>query len=132
MQSKGLAGLAAMVTIAAQVAGCAVGPDFTRPDAPNVSGYTKGASPTRHASADVAGGDPQHLVRNMDIPGKWWTLFRSPALNRLIERSIKASPTVDAAIAALRQATENTRAQEGHFFPLIQGNYTAERQQVSQ
>ena len=132
MQSNGLAGLAAMLTIAALVAGCAVGPDFVRPDAPNVSGYAKGAAPTRTASADVPGGDSQRFVRKMDITGKWWTLFRSHALNRLIDRSIKASPTVDAAIAALRQATENTRAQEGKFFPLIQANYAAERQLVPQ
>ena len=31
MQSNGLAGLAAMLTIAAQVAACAVGPDYVRP-----------------------------------------------------------------------------------------------------
>jgi NodT family efflux transporter outer membrane factor (OMF) lipoprotein len=132
MQFNGLAGIAAMMTVAAQVAGCAVGPDFKRPDAPAVGGYAKSSLPSHTTSADGAGSAAQQLVRGMDIPGKWWALFRSPALNRLIERSIKASPTVDAAIAALRQATENTRAQEGKFFPLIQANYTAERQLVPQ
>lgn len=132
MHFNGLAGIAAMLTVAAQVASCAVGPDFKQPDPPAAGGYAKGALPSHTASADVAGGASQQLVRNMDIQGKWWALFRSPALNRLIERSIKSSPTVDAAIAALRQATENTRAQEGKFFPLVQANYTAERQLVPQ
>jgi NodT family efflux transporter outer membrane factor (OMF) lipoprotein len=66
----------------------------------------------------------------MDIPAQWWTLFRSPRLNALIERSLKANPNVEAALAALRVAQQNVLAQEGKFFPLVQGNFNPIRQQI--
>src|SRR5262249_501462 len=87
---------------------------------------------TGTASAPVAGGEAQKFVTNMRIPDQWWTLFRSRELNGLIERSIKSNPGLEQAISALRVAEENTRAQEGKFFPLVQGNFTAVRQQIAQ
>lgn len=131
MHVKRLARIAATLIVATPAASCAVGPDFKRPDTPGVSGYAKGSLPPRTVSAEVAAGESQRFVHTMDIPGKWWVLFKSPGLNRLIERSLKANPTVDAAMAALRQATEATRAQEGRFFPLIQANYVPQRQLTS-
>jgi len=133
-RSSGLrsSGLAAAMAAAALVAGCAVGPDFVRPAAPDADRYTREPMATHTASTDVAAGQSQHFVASLDIPAQWWTLFRSRRLNALIERSLKANPTVEAAIAALRVAQENTRAQEGHFFPLVQANYTPMREQASQ
>src|SRR5882757_332193 len=64
--------------------GCAVGPDFMRPSAPDVSGYERGRSPATTASANVAGGEAQRLVSGRDIPGEWWRLFRSQPLKTLI------------------------------------------------
>jgi outer membrane protein TolC len=75
----------------------------------------------------VAGGESQPFAREMDIPGKWWTLLRSPGLNALIERSLKANSTLDSAMAAPWQASENAQ-----WFTLVQANYTQMRQQVSQ
>ena len=83
-------------------------------------------------AAGVAGGESQRFVQEMDIPCKWWTLFRSRGLNTLIDRSLKANPTLDAVMAALRQASENVHAQEGKFFPLVQANYTPMREQIAQ
>jgi NodT family efflux transporter outer membrane factor (OMF) lipoprotein len=120
------------VTAAALLAGCAVGPDFERPAAPDATRYTREPLSTGTASAPVAGGEAQKFVTNMRIPDQWWTLFHSRELSALIERSIKANPGLEQAIAALRVAEENTRAQEGKFFPLVQGNFTGLRQQVAQ
>src|SRR5215469_8380531 len=87
--------------------GCAVGPDFERPAAPEVAGYTSAPLREQTASSDVAGGEAQHFVQGLDIPGQWWTLFHSSALNTLIEEALKNNPTLPAAEAALRQAWEN-------------------------
>jgi hypothetical protein len=46
-------------------------------------------------------------VQGLDIPGQWWTLFHSEALNSLIEQALKNNPTLPAAQAALSQAWEN-------------------------
>ena len=132
MYAKRLPGTAVTFTAAALVAGCAVGPNFVRPDPPQVDRYARQPPAPRTVSADVAGGESQQFVREMDIPGRWWTLFRSPGLNALIDQALKANPTLDSAMAALRQANESVHAQEGKWFPLVEGNYTPSRQQVSQ
>jgi NodT family efflux transporter outer membrane factor (OMF) lipoprotein len=119
-----------LLTAAALLSSCAVGPDFKPAAAPDVDRYTKDPLPTRTTSANTADGQMQRFVTDMDIPAQWWTLFRSPRLNALIERSLKANPTVEAALAALRVAQQNVLAQEGKFFPLVQGNFNPVRQQI--
>jgi len=103
---------------------CAVGPDFERPAAPEVSGYTSAPLAEQTASADVKGGETQHFVQALDIPGQWWTLFHSAALNTLIEEALTNNPTLPAAEAALRQAWENVYAAEGAFFPTAVVSYS--------
>src|SRR5712675_695302 len=111
---------------------CAVGPNYKQPPAPETSGFVPaGALPSATASAPVAGGNPQRFVDGLDIPGQWWSLFKSPELNALIERGLANSPTLEAAQAALRQANENVAAQRGAFFPSVTGSYQAERQKGS-
>ncbi|MBV8591188.1 MAG: RND transporter, partial [Acetobacteraceae bacterium] len=74
--------------------GCAVGPDFESPAAPDVEGFTSSPLPGKTVSAEVAGGEAQRLVRDLDIPGQWWTLFHSEALNTLVEQALKNNPTL--------------------------------------
>ncbi|HYA13928.1 MAG TPA: efflux transporter outer membrane subunit [Syntrophales bacterium] len=120
-----------LILILALIAGCAVGPDFQRPSAPAVDGYTQQALPAQTASVDVKGGEAQRFVRDMDIPGQWWTLFHSKPLNDLIEQALKANPDLEAAQAALRVARENFYAQQGVFFPSIDASFTPTRQKIS-
>jgi NodT family efflux transporter outer membrane factor (OMF) lipoprotein len=68
------------------------------------------------------------MIQRLDIPGQWWTLFHSPPLNSLVEQSLKANPSLEAAQAALRQAQENVYAQEGFFYPNIQASFSPSRQ----
>ncbi len=120
MQSaKSICGYAFAGATACVLAGCVVGPDFQRPPAPAAAGYTRPplASPT--ASARVHGGEPQRFVPGLDIPGQWWTLFRSEALNRLIEQALRNNPDLAATRASLRQADELLRAREGARLPFV-------------
>jgi len=115
--------------VAAVLAGCAVGPDFRRPDPPAVSSYTADALPGETAEAKVAGGTPQRFVSGEEIPPLWWELFRSEALDRLIRQALTDSPTLSAAEARLREAEEIRRAQTGALYPRVDGDasvgYTA-------
>jgi len=111
--------------------GCAVGPDFQRPSAPAVEGYTPQPLPAQTVSVEVKGGEAQRFVRDMDIPGQWWSLFHSKPLNDLIERALKANPDLEAAQAALRGALENVYAQQGAFFPTVEANFTPTRQKTA-
>ena len=87
------------------LAGCAVGPDFERPAAPEVTGYTAMALPasTVAGSADIAGGEAQRFTAGMDVSGQWWTLFESDTLNELVALALEANPDLEAAEAALNQ-----------------------------
>ncbi len=119
----------ASVLCFAMLAGCAVGPDFVRPSVAENAGYSQEKLATTTASADVAaGGAAQKLVEGMDIPGQWWTLFRSQALNALVEEALKANPDVAAAQAALHQANELVYADQASLFPSLSGSVSKTRQ----
>jgi NodT family efflux transporter outer membrane factor (OMF) lipoprotein len=108
--------------------GCAVGPDFHLPDFSRVSSYTSTPLPEKTASAPVPGGAAQHFAPGAELPAQWWTLFRSEPLNRMIEEALRASPTLEAADAALRQAQEMVYAQRGFFYPTVQASFSPSRQ----
>jgi NodT family efflux transporter outer membrane factor (OMF) lipoprotein len=118
------------LAVALLLAGCAVGPDFEKPRPPS-AGYAPGPLPAKTASADVAGGEAQHFIEGRDIPGQWWTLFHSEALNTLIDAALKANPDLAAAQAALRVAHENVLAQEGAFFPSLSASASPSRQKTA-
>lgn len=115
---------------AAGTTGCAVGPDFHRPEAPSGAGYTTSPLPDI-ASSNVPGGDTQRFVIGQDVPNKWWEAFGSPAIDSLVERAFHNNPTIKAAQAALGQAQELVYAQQGYFYPTINADYNFERQKLA-
>jgi NodT family efflux transporter outer membrane factor (OMF) lipoprotein len=118
---------AGVLTAALLLASCALGPDFLHPAAPD-GGYTREPPPSRTSSADTPLGQSQRLVPGRDIPQEWWTLFRSPALNALIQQSLNNNPSLQTALANLRAARQAVYAQEGKFFPLVDANFNPTRQ----
>jgi NodT family efflux transporter outer membrane factor (OMF) lipoprotein len=113
------------------VAGCAVGPNFKKPPAPTVPGYTPEPLTTTSATPNVTAGDAQQFVDGLDIPGEWWTVFHSKLIDDLIERSLKANPDLKAAQAALLVARENMLAQRGAYYPSVTGGFSALRAKSS-
>ena len=122
--------------VSAAMAGCAVGPNFHTPEAPAAAqgdNYTPTAVPSQTASAPVAAGAAQHLAMGQDIPAAWWSLFHSPDLDQLIQAALKQSPSMAAAEAALREAQENYKAQNGTLsYPSVTGQLGAGRERESQ
>jgi NodT family efflux transporter outer membrane factor (OMF) lipoprotein len=113
------------------IAACAVGPNFKRPAAPEVSDYTLSPLSTTVASPNVAGGDAQRFAKGGDISADWWALFHSAPLNELIEQSLTNNHDLKAAQAALSVARENVLAQRGVYYPSVTGNFSATRQRQS-
>jgi NodT family efflux transporter outer membrane factor (OMF) lipoprotein len=100
------------------LAGCAVGPDFHKPTAPQASEYTPSPlAATTAATPGVTGGEAQTFVKGGDIAGDWWSLFHSPALDALIAQALKNNSDLKAAQAALKSAHETALAGRGPFFP---------------
>jgi NodT family efflux transporter outer membrane factor (OMF) lipoprotein len=112
-------------------AGCAVGPNYKKPAAPNVPGYAPSLPTTTSSTPGVSGGETQSFAQGHDIPGEWWTLFHCKALDDLIERALKNNPDLKAAQAALLVARENTLAQRGAYYPSVSGSFSATRAKTS-
>jgi NodT family efflux transporter outer membrane factor (OMF) lipoprotein len=89
------------------VAGCTVGPNFTRPAAPR-SGYS--------APAQIGA---QRLSVGQDVPANWYTLFGSERLNTLVEQALRANPDLDAARHSLAAAQYELHAVAGTALPQI-------------
>ncbi|MFJ7565626.1 efflux transporter outer membrane subunit [Herminiimonas sp. NPDC097707] len=122
------------IVIAAAIsllAGCAVGPDYSRPELTPSTGFSPKPLPTATAASPGPGGSSQHFVLSQDIQADWWTLFRSPQLNALVEKAFAANPTIESAQAALRVAQENVYAQRGFFFPTVQAGYSPARTKIA-
>jgi NodT family efflux transporter outer membrane factor (OMF) lipoprotein len=117
-----------MGVVSAALVACAVGPNFKKPSAPPAADYGAASAQLDIAPINEApGGAAQQLIAGMDIPGEWWTLYRSPELSRLIEQALKSNPDLGAAEAALRQAHELYAAQRTAYFPVVQGDFAGTR-----
>ena len=86
--------------LALALAGCAVGPDFTRPET---------AAPDDWNSWRSADALRAPLAATPALPSQWWLAFGDPVLNQLQQRAVAASP--DLRTAALRYA--QARVQRG-------------------
>ena len=119
---RGLQARAGVLAAALLLAGCAVGPDFVHPAPPDAARYTKEPLTTGTSSTDAPTGQSQHFAQGRDVSREWWRLFKSRALDALIERSLNNNPNLQSAIASLRAANQAVYAQEGKFFPLVEAN----------
>ena len=115
-------------SILALLAGCAVGPNFKRPAAPEVSDYVPTPLSSTTSTPNTVAGESQRFAGGADIAADWWTLFHSPPLNELIDRSLSSNHDLKAAQAALTVARETMLAQRGAYFPSVSANFDATRQ----
>lgn len=122
-----LAPCAAAVTALFLLAGCAVGPDYTRPALNLPDQYTP-AAPT---STEGEGVPLTRWSGDLDVPAQWWQAFRSEPLNALVVQSLAGNPNLEAADAALRAARENEAAARAAFWPTLGASYTPTRQRVA-
>src|SRR5579863_4737359 len=95
--------------------GCMVGPDFHSPIPPKAKKYTASSLPSK-----TVGTPRQHLIMGEDIPAKWWYLFHSPMLNKLICAGLANNQNLQAAKSALTKAQETLTAQtDSLLFPQV-------------
>jgi NodT family efflux transporter outer membrane factor (OMF) lipoprotein len=119
------------VTLLLLLGSCTVGPDFARPEPPQIDRFTADPLPPATAAAATAGGQAQRFDAPGRIPAEWWALFHSASLDALIKEALAANPNLTAAEAALRQAHELQVAGQGAFFPLVQAGFGASRNKSS-
>src|SRR5438132_13844551 len=101
----------------ATLAGCALGPDFTRPDPPHADRYT--AEQLGVEATATADDSAQHVVLGEQLSRDWWQLFQSDALDDVVRRALAGNRTLVAAAATLAQARELAAAQAGTLAPQV-------------
>ncbi|MFP5392906.1 MAG: RND transporter, partial [Gammaproteobacteria bacterium] len=97
------------------LAGCAVGPAYQVP-----------ATPQPQAFKEAEGWAPAAPADALDR-GPWWTLFKDPVLNGLIEQVDVSNQNVAAAVAAYAQARALVAQQRAALFPSVDLNTSAQR-----
>ena len=103
------------VALALLITGCAVGPTYQRPTAPEVTAYKESGGWVLAQPADA-------LER-----GPWWLLFNDPVLNDLAARVEVSNQNVAAAVAAYAQARALVAEQRAALFPSVTLNGGATR-----
>jgi len=111
--------LAATVTAAALLAGCAVGPDYVRPavDADVPGSYV----------ADTASARLDTTAADWD----WWTAFGDTTLDRLVARSLRRNHDLQRATAAVLEARALVGGAEADRWPAIEVGGTATRSKAN-
>jgi NodT family efflux transporter outer membrane factor (OMF) lipoprotein len=109
-------------TVAAVLAlpGCALGPTFERPAAPQSTSYVAASG----AAAQPAG---PALVYGGEIAADWFSLFHSAALEELVHRALASNPDLDAARHGLLAAQEELRAVSGAQYPQLDAHASVSR-----
>lgn len=122
-----------IIGLSVLTSGCKVGPNFHTPQGPATSQYIQNKSVKKTVSdpASKAAGKAQYFQLGRDIPSEWWHVFHSKGMNALIQAGIEHNPNLQAARAALVEANENYKVQVGGLFPMITGNFAAQRERFS-
>lgn len=105
--------LAGLAFLAALFSGCAIGPDYKRPDFALPNAWRFGEASTNSLA---------------DLPYTW--MYRDPTLNDLIAAALSNSPDVRGAMANIEQAAAALRIQRADYWPGMDASatYTKARQ----
>jgi NodT family efflux transporter outer membrane factor (OMF) lipoprotein len=101
--------------LAAQLAGCTVGPDYVRPEAKIPSEFKESK------------GWKQARPRDTVLSEKWWEIFNDSRLNSLEEQVAAANQSIIQAEAQYRQAQHLVQSAQSAFFPILNLTGTTNR-----
>ena len=90
-------------------AGCTVGPNFVKPEAPA----------TAYSRSVPASGAMRSFTYGGAVAGDWYQLFRSDALDRLVHQALADNPGLQGARHGLAAAQDELRAVSGTALPQI-------------
>lgn len=114
------------LTVAATLllTGCAVGPDYTRPDAPVPAQYKQAPA----APIDAYGARWQSAQPADEAPtGAWWRVFQAPELDALMAQLHEHTPSIAQAEAQYRAAQALLQQAQAKLFPTLDARLDAQR-----
>ncbi len=113
---------------------CMLGPNYHPPAAPTTQRYLPTHSLPATVSTQNAGsaGNSQSFIVNRDIPGQWWHVFHSRALDDLVAQGIANSPSLGSAQEKLQEAKKYLDEQFSLLMlPSVNGELVSKREQNS-
>ncbi len=99
------------------LAGCSIGPKYTRPFTPAVPAYKE-----LGASNVVEGTWKPAQPADQSARGKWWESFQDPQLNQLEEKLNISNQNIVAAAANVQAARAMIREARAQYFPTLAAN----------
>ncbi|MFZ2854159.1 MAG: efflux transporter outer membrane subunit, partial [Rhodocyclaceae bacterium] len=109
--------------LAALLAGCALGPDYRRPDAALPGAFTE--APLVLATIPAATPAARLLQK------EWWTLFQDETLNQLVGQALAGNHDLLAAVARVEEADALLREAGATQWPQINAELGGNRTQAS-
>jgi multidrug efflux system outer membrane protein len=101
------------------LSGCAVGPNYHRPDV--------AVAPTWKEQPPWRAAEPKDSIPK----GDWWTIFADSELNQYEAQALKANQTIEIARYQLEQARASARITQSGLFPHLSAAVSAQRSQNS-
>jgi outer membrane protein, multidrug efflux system len=101
------------------LSGCAVGPNYHRPDV--------AVAPTWKEQPPWRAAEPKDSIPK----GDWWTTFADSELNQYEAQALKANQTIEIARYQLEQARASARITQSGLFPHLSAGVSAQRSQNS-
>src|SRR5882672_5329527 len=115
----------------ALLAGCAVGPDYKRPQATTIPAAYTGATNVVATDAGTTNGwkvaEPQAQISK----GNWWEIFGDSELNELENQASAANQQLKVAVARLAEVRAQLDVTRAGLFPNISASGAFVRQRVS-
>jgi multidrug efflux system outer membrane protein len=97
-------------------AGCAVGPNYSRPSVPGPAAW-KERSTTTNATT---------------LPSEWWLIFNDAELNSLEAQAVQANQDLKRAVARVAEARALARVSAAELYPAISANGSYSRNRLSE
>lgn len=113
------------------ISACAVGPDFHRPDLPKDVNYQATPLARTAGNSQSGTGVAQHFQSGVDVPGKWWEVFRNPQLNTLVEQALANNQSMKAMQTGLKSAWEQRRIEGAGLYPTVSASFNPTRNKTS-
>jgi NodT family efflux transporter outer membrane factor (OMF) lipoprotein len=110
------------------VAGCTVGPNYHRPNAPNAPEWKENAVPPPNPPN---GSWKQTEPSDSVLRGPWWETYGDPELNELEGKIAVSNQTLRVAMEQYQQAREQVAVARSQYYPTLSAGLSAGRTRES-
>jgi len=105
------------------LSGCAVGPDYKRPDAPTTPTFKEAPADAEAWTGEWKTAEPQDAIAR----AQWWKVFGDSQLDALMAQVQISNQNIKAAEAQYRQALAALQAARAGFFPTVDAQASVSR-----